>query len=229
MAAAAIITAWTFSDERAAIPKYIATLARACQLEPARLSGCVNALARYYQMCFTDSAEGSKSSLFVPVDEEADAQAESGDSPDTECSAGGASSGDGTVPGLWGRGPDSGDGPESPEVLACPLGDTSQPQQGGQHGGQHGGQQGRQQGVQQGGQQQLEGGGTSSAASAAAPSSSKDAMAVSRESAPCLSREASLAEELDAQVLKGDRPADQGDGGDTPVSVMESNFIPIAP
>ena len=211
MAAAAIITAWKFSDEHDAVPKHIATLARACQLEPAHLSGCVNALARYYQNCFPDAAKGSNPSLFIPIDKEADSRTTSPVCPSPEMAEQVAKSGGGASPGPGGRR----DGPETPEVLAYPPGGASQPQQGGQAAG-----------AQQ--QRQQQGDAASSAADAAC-ASADDVVAVSRApSVPCMmSREGSLVQGLGGLGVKEgvDLPGDQAAREPTPVSVIESNSL----
>lgn len=67
IAAAAIITAWKFSDEDAVVPQYLDVLAHAVSLEPPQLTSCVNAMVRYYQSCFPGADKGEQNHLFTPI------------------------------------------------------------------------------------------------------------------------------------------------------------------
>ena len=67
IAAAAILTAWKFSDAHECLPRFIHPLARAVNLEPRQLSACVNALVKYYQSCFPESREAAQQNLFTPI------------------------------------------------------------------------------------------------------------------------------------------------------------------
>ena len=75
IAAASILTAWKFSDEHECVQHHIGSLARAVSIPPHQLSTCVNALVRYYQSCFPESAEkaSQSQSLFIPIHEDSDA------------------------------------------------------------------------------------------------------------------------------------------------------------
>jgi len=68
IAAAAMLTAWKFSEEVESVSKHLRTLASAVTLEPHELTACVNHLVRYYGSCFPESADKVQhAALFIPI------------------------------------------------------------------------------------------------------------------------------------------------------------------
>lgn len=70
IAAAAMLTAWKFSEETDSVSRHLRTLAAAVELEPYELTACVNQLVRYYGSCFPESADKVQhAALFIPISE----------------------------------------------------------------------------------------------------------------------------------------------------------------
>jgi len=68
IAAASLITAWTFSEAVVAINGHVGMLADACDLPEEGLRECVKEMIRYYQMCFPDAAKHVvRAALFIPI------------------------------------------------------------------------------------------------------------------------------------------------------------------
>lgn len=72
IAAAAVLTAWKFSELHECCQRHIGTLARAVDMAPRQLSECVTQLMRYFQSCFPESAEkaAAAQTLFIPIPNE---------------------------------------------------------------------------------------------------------------------------------------------------------------
>ena len=67
----ALLAAWKFSQNDAAVEAHLAALAYNCWTERARLSACANDLVRYYQACFPDAVKSyDPSKLFLPIPDE---------------------------------------------------------------------------------------------------------------------------------------------------------------